>query len=207
MRFGGAAGILLVVSLVFVMVSSCAKLRPRPITTPAPAPAERKRETVRKKEASLKSRVEVLFEHGKYEEVVSLVEKEKVPLKKGSYFRKAFVKALAGMREEAISSFSRGEYKKAGLLLVEILNAVDGKKSLAAEAGVSEKEVRENVEACARKLMEEGLAQYREGNLGFAIKKWSEILVFLPDYSEAKKAIGVATVQLKNLRKLESGGK
>lgn len=53
-------------------------------------------------------------------------------------------------------------------------------------------------------MMQRGLIDYRKGNLSDAITIWKEILKLNPDHTEAKQALRTATVQLKNLKKIES---
>jgi tetratricopeptide (TPR) repeat protein len=54
-----------------------------------------------------------------------------------------------------------------------------------------------------RKLFENGLEQYRAGNLELAISIWKRILAFDPENPAAKKAVDKATFQLRNLQKNE----
>jgi tetratricopeptide (TPR) repeat protein len=61
-----------------------------------------------------------------------------------------------------------------------------------------------NIRKCQRKLFENGLEQYRSGNLGLAISIWKSILTFDPENPEAKKAVDTAILQLRNLQRIEA---
>jgi hypothetical protein len=54
---------------------------------------------------------------------------------------------------------------------------------------------------CKKFLFENGLQQYRSGNLNQAISLWKSILVFDPENQEIKKAVDMASLQSKNLQK------
>jgi tetratricopeptide (TPR) repeat protein len=60
-----------------------------------------------------------------------------------------------------------------------------------------------NIEKCQRKLFENGLEQYRSGNLNTAISIWKSILTFDPENPEVKKAVDIAILQLRNLERKE----
>ena len=60
-----------------------------------------------------------------------------------------------------------------------------------------------NIKECQRKLFENGLEQYRSGNLSLAISIWKSILTFDPENSEVKKAVDTAILQSRNLKRNE----
>jgi tetratricopeptide (TPR) repeat protein len=62
------------------------------------------------------------------------------------------------------------------------------------------------IEDCRKMLFEEGLRQYRSGDLSQAISIWRNILTFDPENLEVKKAIDRATRQSKNLERNELDG-
>ncbi|RMG61599.1 MAG: hypothetical protein D6713_00005, partial [Deltaproteobacteria bacterium] len=175
-------------------------------TLPAQAPREEKAPPSAESESkklSFDEQVSRYFEKRRYADVVYLINREKASLEEGKPYRRYYAESLAGMKAEAVSLIAQGEYEKAGKLLLNLKAALAGKEDVGKEAGVTAQEVEESIDLCARKLMEGGLAEYREGNLGLAIQKWKKILTFLPDHREAKRAIELATVQMKNLKKLE----
>jgi len=57
------------------------------------------------------------------------------------------------------------------------------------------------IESCRKILFENGLEQYRFGNLPQAVSIWRSILTFDPENQEIKKAVDIAILQSKNLEK------
>lgn len=60
-----------------------------------------------------------------------------------------------------------------------------------------------NIKECQRKLFENGLKQYRSGNLSLAISIWKSVLTFDPENPEVKKAVDTAILQSRNLERNE----
>ena len=61
-----------------------------------------------------------------------------------------------------------------------------------------------NLDQCADKLMDNGLAAYRAGDLNGAITIWQEISQFHPNYTPSMIATNTARQQLKSLEKLSA---
>ena len=61
------------------------------------------------------------------------------------------------------------------------------------------------IEDCRKMLFENGLRQYRSGDLSQAVSIWRNILTFDSENPEVKKAIDRATLQSKNLERNELG--
>ena len=61
------------------------------------------------------------------------------------------------------------------------------------------------IEDCRKMLFEDGLKQYRSGDLGQAISIWRNILTFDSENLEVKKAIETATRQSRNLERIKLG--
>ncbi|OGP78142.1 MAG: hypothetical protein A2V86_03085 [Deltaproteobacteria bacterium RBG_16_49_23] len=57
------------------------------------------------------------------------------------------------------------------------------------------------IESCRKILFENGLAQYRSGNLNQAISVWRSILTFDPQNQEVKKAVDTALLHSRNLER------
>jgi tetratricopeptide (TPR) repeat protein len=72
---------------------------------------------------------------------------------------------------------------------------------LACSLSFSRDQLEGRITACQRKLFENGLEQYRSGNLNQAIVIWKSILTFDPENPEVKKAAETASLQLRNLER------
>lgn len=75
---------------------------------------------------------------------------------------------------------------------------------LQATISLSLSEIDNNIDQCADKLMENGLAAYRAGELDSAITIWKEISQFHPNHSPSLIATNTARQQLKSLEMLSS---
>jgi hypothetical protein len=60
------------------------------------------------------------------------------------------------------------------------------------------------IKTCQKTLFEEGLEQYRSGNMSQAISVWRNILTFDPENLEVRKAMDRAIRQVWNLEKIDS---
>lgn len=58
-----------------------------------------------------------------------------------------------------------------------------------------------NIKKCQKRLFENGLEQYRSGNLNTSISIWKSILTFDPENPEVKKALNTAVHQSRSLER------
>ncbi len=142
-----------------------------------------------------------------YLAVLRLIRKERENQKKEGLYRNEYISAINGLIYNGKLYYFMKRYEKGALTFRTVLNFFPSdpeEKWLISDNHVR---VKEYIDEGSRALMEEGLAEYREGNLGYAIKIWKKIIIFNPNYKEARKAIDTATVQLNNLRSLKEGEK
>lgn len=99
---------------------------------------------------------------------------------------------LEAAKDSADSQFRNKDYSGAG----EIYSLLENNSPAESRQGIKEKK-----KLCSKMLMEEGLMEYRQGNLDRALLKWRSVLKFDPENDEVKKAADTASVQLKNLKK------
>jgi hypothetical protein len=59
------------------------------------------------------------------------------------------------------------------------------------------------IKTCKKNLFENGLEQYRSGNLDQAISIWKGILTFDPGDQGIQMVVDKATLQLENLQKIK----
>jgi hypothetical protein len=141
--------------------------------------------------------------------VVSLLEKKNyrqaIELMNGKNregLEREYILALNGMLEEGNDAFSSGDNAVAALNFKGVLNAYPVEHSLRDRICHDPKRIRALLEACVNRMMEQGLEEYRHGNLESAIRKWKELLAISPGHQEAKKALDTATVQLQTLQRM-----
>jgi len=118
--------------------------------------------------------------------------------------RYCYVSFLESIKEQADLDFKRKEFTLAGrtyrILLRNYSSFSYLEDFLSYNAGL----LNAGIETCRKRLFEDGLEQYRSGNLGQAISAWRNILTFDPENLEVKKAMDKAIRQVRNLEKIKS---
>jgi len=191
-------GFLILLAIVFSLSACAAAGRPaaRPGQPAKPAKAPERADTPR-------GEVDLLVKRGDYGGAVDLIREE---VKAGSpelSFGEAYPASINGLAEEGLSQFARGDYGAAGASFRKALDNYPQDVSLQGRVKYPPRKLEESLNECSRKLMDEGLDLYRNGNLTGAIATWKKILAFDPTNQEASKAVETATVQLKRLKSIE----
>jgi hypothetical protein len=111
---------------------------------------------------------------------------------------------LESIKRYADLDFKRKEFSSAGrtyrILLKNYISLNHLKRFLSYNAGLLDT----GIDTCRKMLFEEGLEQYRSGNLSQAISIWRDILTFDPENLEVRKATDKAIFQTGNLKKINS---
>ncbi len=115
---------------------------------------------------------------------------------------KEYIVAVNGLLEIGEDAMSSSDYGFAGQNFKAVLDAYPAESKLVGKIKSSEKGLKAYLETCSNELMEQGLEQYRRGELEKAIKTWKTIIVFSADHKGAEKAISTATVQEKSLNEM-----
>ncbi len=114
-----------------------------------------------------------------------------------------YAKGVGEIRAIGAKALAAKDYATAGKvngLLLKNLASFGG-LGAAAERGPSDrKALEETLRICATGLTNNGLAEYRKGNLEKAIAVWSDLLAFDPENAEIKKALDTAKAQLGQLK-------
>jgi len=115
-----------------------------------------------------------------------------------------YVSLLESIKGQADLDFERKDFARAGrtyrILLKNYSTLTDLERFPSYNAGSLDT----GIETCRKILFEDGLEQYRSGNLGQAISVWRNILTFDPENLQVKKAIDKAIRQVRNLEKIKS---
>ncbi len=123
-----------------------------------------------------------------------------------SAVRNSYLNLLESIKRQADFDFERKDLAAAGrsyrILLKNHSSINHLKRFLSYKAGL----LKARIETCRKILFEEGLQQYRSGDLTRAISTWRDILSFDPENQEVKKATDKAVFQSKNLKKIKSDG-
>jgi tetratricopeptide (TPR) repeat protein len=203
----GAITSLVVFSFAAVTVFSCTHAEQRIART---APDEKKGgeqvysdRSSKKVELESTEKLAYLIRKKNYSRALNLVNDEIDGGMKEVSYEDEYVAAINGMIDQGAQRQRSGDYENSGLIFSSVIEMYPNGKSLRSRVKEKPKKLKENIQLSSEKLMEEGLSEYREGNLGNAIKIWRKILRFNAGYGEAEKAIETATVQLNNLKSLQ----
>jgi tetratricopeptide (TPR) repeat protein len=114
-----------------------------------------------------------------------------------------YVSLLESIKGQADLEFERKNFAQAGrtyrILFKNYSSLNHLNRFLSYNAGL----LNTRIETCRKILFEDALEQYRSGNLGQAVSIWRNILTFDPENLEVKKATDKATLQIRNLEKIE----
>jgi tetratricopeptide (TPR) repeat protein len=115
-----------------------------------------------------------------------------------------YVSLLESIKGEADLDFERKDFARAGrtyrILLKNYSSLSHFERFLSYNAGLLDT----GIETCRRILFEDGLEQYRSGDVSQAISIWKNILTFDPENLEVKKAMDKAILQAGKLEKIKS---
>jgi len=159
--------------------------------------------TAEQRQKILHRKVASLLEKKSYRRAIELMCGENQPGYPVAGMGREYVTAVNGLVATGEESLSRGECGAAGLSFRWALDAYPAEPSLREKVVRDPKQVRGMMDGCSNSLMEQGLLEYRRGNLESAIRKWKEIVAFDPGNKEAKKSIETATAQLRTLQNME----
>lgn len=116
--------------------------------------------------------------------------------------RNRYRSVLESIKSQADLDFERKDFVLAGrtykILLSNYSSLNHFKRFVSFDAGFLE----ERLQACLKILFENGLEQYRSGDLNRAISTWKSILTFDPENVEVKKATDRAISQSKKLKRI-----
>ncbi len=115
--------------------------------------------------------------------------------------RSGYIQTLETIKSNGDRAFERNDFETAGSVYELLLKHIPSVTRLNGSSPLDREGLTVKIKACVKTLFENGLQQYRTGNLDQAISIWKGILVFDPSNEEVKRAVDVATLQLKNLQK------
>jgi hypothetical protein len=152
----------------------------------------------------LRKKVTALLEKGSYRRALELMGGRNRPGYPAAGMEREYITAINGMLAAGEESFSQGDYAAAGQSFKCVLDSYPVDPVLRDRVRLEPKQIRAHLEACSNRMMDQGLQEYRRGNLESAIRKWKELIAFHAGHKEARKAIETATVQLRALQNMEN---
>jgi tetratricopeptide (TPR) repeat protein len=115
--------------------------------------------------------------------------------------RNGYIRTLESIKTNGDRAFEGRDFALAGSVYGIVLRNVSSVNHLNGSLSFSKEGLTAKISNCRKVLFENGLKQYRSGNLNQAISLWKSILTFDPENREIKKAVNMATLQLENLQK------
>jgi tetratricopeptide (TPR) repeat protein len=115
--------------------------------------------------------------------------------------RSRYIRTLESIKGGGDSAFEKSDFVLAGCVYGLLLKNYSSVGGLNGSLSFKREGLTARIGDCKKILFENGLEQYRSGNLNQAIFLWKSILVFDPENQEIKKAVDMASLQSKNLQK------
>lgn len=113
-----------------------------------------------------------------------------------------FVTALNKLLEKGEQEMRVNNCGAAGGSFKRVLSDYPVDPALQEKMRWNQTQISEKIETCSAKLMEQGLQEYRKGDLNGAIRTWKKLVSFNPGYQGAQKALDTATMQVRTLQSL-----
>ncbi len=154
-------------------------------------------------DAVVRKKLADLIQNRDYTSAIDLI---MVEIKNGKHeitYDGLYVASINGLIENGMEYYAEGDYGLAGIAFTKTIDNFPSSRSLTYRIKSSPKEIKPYIKTLTDKLMEEGLKEYRGGNLGNAIITWRKIVEYHPDYSEANKMIEITPIQMENLKTIE----
>ncbi len=114
--------------------------------------------------------------------------------------QKCYIRTLESIKSAGDQAFKRKDFGLAGCVYEVLLRNISSTKQLNGIFSFNQESLTAKLGSCRKILFQNGLEQYRSGNLNQAIALWKSILVFDPENQEIRKAVDMATLQVKNLK-------
>lgn len=151
-------------------------------------------------------RLAYLIRKKSYSSTLNMIKGDMAEGKKEITFEIEYVDSINGMIKEGKEELRKGNYANSGNIFSTLIALYPETESMRRGIGEKPEKIKKYIAISSEKLMESGLSEYREGNLGNAIKIWRKIMRFNPGFVQARNAIETATVQLKTLKSLGKNG-
>jgi len=188
-------------AMLSIIISSCSYVNQK--TLPPENKTAGTENSKKDRDVVLKRRIAALIREKNFDKALDLID---VALKLGASeqtYGRECIDSINGLIEMGISSFSWDDYENAGISFGKVIDHYPSDGNIRAEISHSSKQIGSLIKTCEDKLMENGLSEYRKGNLGNAISTWNKILKFNKEHEKAKRMIATTSIQLKKLEMIK----
>jgi tetratricopeptide (TPR) repeat protein len=147
--------------------------------------------------------VSFYLEAGEFQRAIDICKEVYQKYPRDPTVRSIYVQTLESIKSNGDRAFEKGDFALAGWVFEILLKHVSSVTQLNGSLSFERKGLSKKIRSCRKILFENGLEQYRSGNLDQAISIWKTILTFDPEDQEIKRAVDMATLQLENLKKIK----
>jgi tetratricopeptide (TPR) repeat protein len=149
----------------------------------------------------IEEQVSSYLKAGKFQRAIDICKEIYPKYPQDPTVRSVYIKTLESIKSSGDRAFERSDFALAGCVYEILLKNFSSVSHLNGSFSFNRDGLTEKIRNCKKILFENGLEQYRSGNLNQAISLWKSILAFDPENQEIKKAVDIAILQSKNLEK------
>ena len=143
--------------------------------------------------------VQAYLKAGDYKRAIDLHKQFYQKYPQDPVVRSGFIKTLESIKRKADRTFEKNDLATAGSIYDALSKMIPS--PFVRSLSFNREDLIKKIGICKKILFGNGLEQYRAGNLNQAVSIWKSILTFDPEDEEIRKAVGMATLQIKNLDK------
>ncbi len=143
----------------------------------------------------------IYFETGEFEKAIDSYNAALREYPHERAVSREYAKTLEAIKRRADQAAVDKDYAWAGKAYFLLWKNYASYARLTGAPSFSRGDLQEGLKKCGTRLTQQGLEQYRKGNLAEAISLWKSILLFDPDNVEINKAVATATQQLEKIKK------
>jgi tetratricopeptide (TPR) repeat protein len=159
------------------------------------------KEQVQKETDYVDMQAQIELEEGKFQKAIDLCKEIYQKYPQDPTVRSGYIKTLESIKSGGDRAFEKRDFALAGYVYGLLIKNYSSVGQLNGSLSFNREGLTARIGNCKKILFENGLKQYRSGNLNQAIFLWKSILVFDPENQEIKKAVDMASLQSKNLQK------
>ncbi len=147
--------------------------------------------------------IEACIERGDYEHALRSLEDHAERNDERDHAGNLYIKAMNGYLSRGKDLYDNKEYGRAGVIFYRADLFMEKIDYHGKGLNYSRSNVQWLRDECSAAILQEGMFEYRKGNLGRAISIWEDVLKFDRDNRIVNKAITTARKQLDNLQRID----
>ena len=160
-----------------------------------------KKEQMQRQAGHADMQAQLELEAGEFQKAIDIYKEVYQKHPQDPTVRSSYIKTLESIKSSGDRAFEKNKFELAGCIYQTLLKHVSSVTYLSRSFSFGREVLTVKIKSCKKILFENGLEQYRSGNLNQAISIWKSILSFDSENQEIKKAVDIAILQSKNLEK------